>query len=95
MLIDKGVSVGEVCTFRLSSGEEVIAKLTGETEKDYKVSKPMVLSMNAQGIGMIPFLFTVDMEKDIKINRVSIITVENTEKRFADQYIQNTTGIAV
>lgn len=95
MLIDKGVSAGEVCSFRLSSGEEVIAKLTGETEKDYKVSKPMVLSMNAQGMGMIPFLFTVDIEKEIKLNKTGIVTVETTDKRFADQYIQNTTGIAL
>jgi hypothetical protein len=32
MLISKGVAAGEVVTFKLTSGEEVVAKLVEETE---------------------------------------------------------------
>lgn len=45
MLIDKGVSVGEVITLKLTSGEELVAKLTEETATYYKLSKPMVIGM--------------------------------------------------
>jgi hypothetical protein len=31
MLIDKGVSAGEVITLKLTSGEEIVAKLSEET----------------------------------------------------------------
>lgn len=93
MLINKGVTQGEVVTLKLMSGEEVIAKLVEETDKGYKLSKPMTLSMSPQGVGMIPFAMTVDMEKDVTIRSSAVIAVEATEKQFSDAYVQNTTGI--
>jgi hypothetical protein len=93
MLIDKGVSVGEVVTLKLISGEEMLARYVDENDKHYKLNKPMVLSMGPQGMGMIPFAITVDMEKEVKLNRSAVIAIEPTEKQFADAYMQNTTGI--
>ena len=93
MLIDKGVSVGEVITIKLVSGEEVIAKLVEETATHYKLNRPMVLTMAQQGIGMVPYLFTVNPNKDVKLNHSTVTIVEATDKEFADAYIQQTTGI--
>jgi len=95
MLIDKGISSGEVVSMKLASGEEIVSKLTEESDTFYKVSKPLLLSMNSQGVGMIPFMFTVDMEKDITINKSTVIAIQTTEKQFANQYTQGTTGIAL
>jgi hypothetical protein len=95
MLIDKGVTPGEVVTIRLSSGEELITKLVEETDSYYKVNKPMLLSMSQQGIGMMPFLFTVNMDKDLNISKSNVVVVCSTASSFADQYIQGTTGIAM
>jgi hypothetical protein len=93
MLIDKGVSSGEVVTLKLMSGEEMVAKYVEETTNGHKLSKPMLLSMGQQGIGMVPFAVTVDMEKDITIGQSAVVAIEPTEKQFADAYVQNTTGI--
>ena len=93
MLIDKGVSVGEVITIKLTSGEEVVAKLVEETPTHYKLARPMVLSMTAQGVGMMPYLFTVSQDKEVKLNKTTITMIEATDKMFADQFIQSTTGI--
>jgi DhnA family fructose-bisphosphate aldolase class Ia len=95
MIIDKGIAQGEVLTFKLANGDEMIAKLVEETNVDYKVSKPLVLSMSPQGIGMIPFMFTANHEKSISINKNSVMAVQTTDKQFADQYTQGTTGIAL
>lgn len=93
MLIDKGLTEGEVVSIKLTSGEEVIAKFVSESSDGYKVSKPLVLSMNQQGIGMIPFMFTLSPDKDVMIFKHSISVINNCDKMFADQYIQGTTGI--
>lgn len=93
MLIDKGVSEGEVVTFKLTSGEELIGKLAQETDQFYKVSKPMVLTANQQGLGMAPYLFTVNPDKDVKISKSTVVVAEATDKQYADSYIQGTTGI--
>ncbi len=95
MLIDKGVTAGEIVTIRLSNGEELITKLVEETDSYYKVNKPMVLSMGQQGIGMMPLLFTVNMDKDINITKTAVAVISSTATAFADQYLQGTTGIAM
>jgi hypothetical protein len=93
MLIDKGVSPNEIITLKLITGEEVIAKLIEEKADLYVLSKPSILSLSQQGVGMAPFFFTVNPDKNIKINKSATISVEPTDKDFADKYIQATTGI--
>jgi len=93
MLIDKGFSVGEVVTIKLITGEELVGKLVEEMTDGLKVSKPVVLSVGPQGVGMIPYLFTVNPNKEIVILNSAIITKTVCDKQFADQYIQGTTGI--
>ena len=93
MLIDKGVSVGEVITLKLTSGEELVAKLVEETPTYYKLSKPMVIGMGQKGPGLMPYLFTVAPEKDVKLLKTTVTVAEATDKQFADQFITSTTGI--
>jgi hypothetical protein len=93
MLIDKGVTVGEVITLKLTSGEEIVAKLSEETATYYKLSRPMVIGMGQQGPGLMPYLFTVSPEKEIKLLKTTVTVAEATDKSFADQFIQSTTGI--
>lgn len=95
MLIDKGVTPGEVITLKLTSGEEIVAKLIEETSDFYKLGKPMVIGMGPKGPGLMPYLFTVHPDKEVKLNKGTVTLVEATDKDFANQFIQSTTGIAV
>lgn len=93
MLIDKGPTAGEVVTLKLTSGEELIGKLVEETDAHYKLSRPMVIAMGQQGPGLMPYLFTVSPDKDVKLAKGTVTVVSATDKIFADQFIQTTTGI--
>jgi len=93
MLIDKGVIEGEVVTIKLTSGEEVIGKLVEIGPLYYKISKPMVLSATNKGIGMVPYLFTVDPDKAVRISTATVVVMEATLKEFANAYTEQTTGI--
>jgi hypothetical protein len=93
MLIDRGVAEGEVITFKLTSGEELVAKLVEDGAAYYKLSRPMVIGMGQQGPGLMPYLFTVHPDKDVKLNKSVVAMAEATDKQFADQFIQSTTGI--
>jgi|TARA_B110000503_G_scaffold122713_1_gene187588 hypothetical protein len=95
MLIDKGATVGEVVTFKLTSGEELVAKLVEETDVYYKLDRPMVIAMGAQGPGLMPYLFTVSPQKEIKLAKSTVTVCAATDKAFADQFVQSTTGIAL
>jgi hypothetical protein len=93
MLIDKGVTVGEVITLKLTSGEELVAKLAEETEKYYKLSKPMVIGMGQQGPGLMPYLFTVSPDKEVKLQKSTVTVAEATDETFAKQFLESTSGI--
>ena len=93
MLIDKGVAVGEVITLKLTSGEEIVAKLAEETDSYYKLSKPMVIGMGAKGPGLMPYLFTVNPDKDVKLLKQTVTVAEPTDAEFAKQFLETTSGI--
>lgn len=93
MLIDKGVTEGEVVTFKLTSGEELIGKLVELGPLFYKIHRPMVVGMGPNGPALMPYLFTVNPQKDVSINKSVVAVAEATDKSFADQFIQATTGI--
>lgn len=93
MLIDKGVAAGEVITLKLTSGEELVAKLVEETDTYYKLSKPMVIGMGQKGPGLMPYLFTVHPDKDVKLLKGTVTLAEPTDTEFAKQFLESTSGI--
>jgi|TARA_R110000772_G_C13275418_1_gene436609 hypothetical protein len=95
MLIDKGVTAGSVVTFKLTSGEELVARLIEDTDTYYKIGRPMVIAMGERGPGLMPYLFTVNPEKEIKLAKGTVTVCEATDKAFADQFLQSTTSIAL
>jgi len=95
MLINKGVAEGEVITLKLTSGEEIVAKLVEDGAAYYKLSKPMVIGMGQKGPGLMPYLFTVSPNADIKLFKSTVTVAEATDEAFAKQFLESTTGIAL
>lgn len=93
MLISKGVSKGEVITLKLTSGEEIVAKLSEETDTHYKLSRPMVIGQGPQGPGLMPYLFTVDPDRVIGLQKSTVTVAEGTDEMFAKQFLESTSGI--
>ena len=95
MLITKGVTTGEVVTLKLASGEELIGKLAEETDTHYVVERPLTLVMTPKGMGLQPWLLTVDPNKSIRFPKERVVVCIETVKDMSDQYLAGTTGIAL
>ncbi len=93
MIIDKGIVPGEVITFKLTSGEELVAKLVDDGPMHYRLSRPMVIGMGPSGPGLMPYLFTVNPEKEIKLSKGTVTVAEVTDQAFAKQFLEQTSGI--
>lgn len=93
MLINKGITPGEVVTIKTTAGEEIVAKLVEETPTGVRVHKPLCLTATKDGIGLVPFLFTTDPDAEVVINSHTVMVLAPTIKDAADTYIQQTTGI--
>ena len=95
MLINKGVSAGEVITLKLTSGEEIVAKLVEDGAVYYKLKNPQVIGMGPKGPGLMPYLFTVNPDTEIKLLKSTVTVAEATDAQFAKQFLESTTGIAL
>lgn len=91
--IDKGLSEGDVVTLKLTSGEEIVARLDKETDTHYRLTKPMVIAMGPNGPGLLPYLFTVAPTKTIGLSKNTVTVATTSDKQFATQYLQSTTDI--
>jgi hypothetical protein len=95
MLIEAPYKVGDTVSIKLSSGEEMVARLEQEGPEKVTVHKPLMLTATQQGVGLAPYMFTVAQESKFILNANNIICIAKTEKEMANKYIENTTGLAV
>lgn len=85
----------EVYTFKLNSGEEVVAKVKQAGGEFIIVSDPVSVAPGPQGMGLMPTLFTANPASETKLNTNSIAIIAETDDAVKTKYIQATTGLAV
>jgi len=95
MLANKQYSQGDIVTFKLSTSEELIARIVEDTMVDFKITKPVVLVPTPNGsLGMVPALFSVELNTNsISLQKSSVVMHATTRKDVADEYLKGTTGI--
>lgn len=95
MLIETPYKAGDTVSIKLTSGEELIARLDEEKNDTFVLSKPLMVAATQQGLGLAPFMFTVSPDSKITISASKVVCINKTQEEFSKQYIQNTTGITV
>ena len=93
MLISKGYSVGDVVCFKISNGDEIVAKLVEEKADAYVVSKPCTIIPSQQGIGLMQSLISGDINTNITLSKQHVIMHSPVIKDIESHYIKTTTGI--
>lgn len=89
------MQTGQVYTFKLNSGEEVIAKVTNVEDNYVSVETPVSVAPGPQGMGLIQSLFTADPDQKIQINMNCVAIHALTDDGVKMKYIEATTGIKV
>lgn len=89
------IETGRVYTFKLNSGEELIAKVTMDGGEFYEIENPVSVAPGPQGMGLVPSLFTADLASAIVLNRSSVSLYALTDDNVRMKYIEATTGIKV
>lgn len=84
-----------VYTFKLNSGEELIAKVTQSDGDWIHIEEPVSIAPSQQGMQMIPSVFTADPKDEFKLNTNSVAIVANTDDSLKMKYLEATTGIKV
>jgi hypothetical protein len=93
MLIETPYKNGDTVSLKLSSGEEIVARLEEETATKFVLSKPMVLIMQQQGLGLAPYMFSVNPDTKFNILASTVSCVAKTESDISKQYLASTSNI--
>ena len=88
------IDINEIYTFKLVTGEELVAKVTQHTNSTLEVEQPISTVISPQGLQMMPSLFSADTSKKVQINTNTLVMVAQPRDDVRNSYIQATTGIA-
>lgn len=91
----KQLELNEVYSFKLTSGEELVAKVINQdiSKDEVELSNPLSVAPNHQGMGLIPAMFTSDMDKNVTLNTSNVTLSCITDDKLKIKYIEATTGI--
>lgn len=89
------ISANQVYTFKLTSGEELIAKIVDLDDHWITVSNPVSVAPGPQGMGLVPAMFTAAPESTTRINISNITIYAQTDDTVTSRYIEATTGLRI
>lgn len=96
MLTDKKYNTNDVVTFKLTSGEELIARVAEDRDTSYLLSKPMMLiNTPTGGMGMMPAPISVNYQESVVLNKHAVAIHGRCVPDISSQYLEKTTGIAL
>lgn len=94
MLINQNTySEGDVVTFKLTNGDELVGKLVEDTALEFRIDRPCTVVPSQKGIMLIASLFTASPDIKVSISKSHVLLHAPTAKEVQDYYIQVTTGI--
>lgn len=86
----------EIYTFKLSSGEEVVAKVLEVGDHFLTINEPVSIGPSPQGgLGLVPSMFTYNNREKVRLNTNSITLIGQTDDAVKTKYIEATTGLKV
>lgn len=83
---------------KLTSGEELIAKIVDTSKFDENliaISNPLSVAPGPQGLGLVPSLFTSDLDNPVVLNTNTVTMYSIPDRNIEDKYITATTGITL
>lgn len=89
------LQTNEVYTFKMNSGEEMVAKVKRAGGDWITLEEPVSIAPGPQGMGLVPSLFTADPKEEIQLNTNSVSLVSKTDDSVKLKYLEATTGIKV
>ena len=93
LIANSKYTVGDIVAVKLVNGDEVVAKLTKETDTDYYLDRPCVIVGSAKGIALIQAMFSLAKDKSISVNKEHVMMTCEAMVEMRDHYTEVTTGI--
>jgi len=95
MLQNSQYKNGDIVAFKLSNGEEIVAKLAESDMATYTLSKPVTIAPSQQGLQFMQGFFTADQDKHVTLYKSAVVMTATPVDEVQKSYTEATTGIAL
>ena len=94
MLIEV-IKEGEVVSCRLTTGEELIARLKKDNRDSGSVelTQPLIVGRGPEGFGLMPYMMTVNPDTTVEIKMEHILSMAKTNDEITKGYTKQTSKI--
>jgi hypothetical protein len=83
-----------VYTYKLITGEEIIAKQMSEDSSGYEIAHPINLLPNGNGGAVLaPYLMTGDVTEPIRLHKTAVIIATKSKDDIAVKYTEAISGL--
>lgn len=86
---------GDIVSFKLVNGDEIVAKIVEETDGFYKISAPCTVVPSPQGLGLIQSLFSANEKAVMNLNKNHVMLCTESLEQMKSHYLKTTTGIDI
>jgi hypothetical protein len=86
-------NAGEVVAFKLSNGDEVVAKVVEDNTDNYVIDSPCTVMPSQQGLGLIQSIFSAEKDVKVTLNKLHVMMTAPVIDQMRDHYTKTTTGI--
>jgi hypothetical protein len=93
MLLKKDYADGDIVSFKLVNGDEILAQVLEVNSDSWTISKPLIMVPSAKGIGLVQAMLGMDVDTAVDLQRSCVMMHALVVKDLADHYILTTTGI--
>jgi hypothetical protein len=93
MLVSRGYQEGDIVSFKLTNGDEIVARIVDAGPNGFEIAKPCTVMPSPQGMGLIQSLFTADADVNVVLQTEHVIMHAPSIDQMQKHYIKTTTGI--
>jgi hypothetical protein len=95
MLVNQKYTSGDVVSFKMVNGDELVAKVLEETDAGFSVSAPCTVMPSQQGLGLMQSLFSAKEDCKVFLSRQHVMFHAESLEQMAAHYLKTTTGVEI
>jgi hypothetical protein len=86
---------GDVVSFKMVNGDELVAKVVETTDEGWNVSAPCTVMPSQQGLGLMQSLFSAKEDCKVFFSKQHVMFHAESLEQMRVHYVKTTTGVDI
>jgi hypothetical protein len=95
MLVSQKYASGDVVSFKMVNGDELVAKVLEETDAGFSISAPCTVMPSQQGLGLMQSLFSAREDCKVFLSKQHVMFHAESLEQMKAHYLKTTTGVEI